>query len=169
MPIRNAWCIAGPTSPRRSRVHGETAWRLIGQLSANYLSLVEGRDEAGTGRGAQALRDLLSLYADADEGSSGRRVEERYAEGVLEVSAEPVVSRVTPAFLPMAFGRGLEITLTLDDQAYQAPGAFLMGAVLEEFLARGVSLNSFTQTIVQTRQRGELMRWPARTGRRKLL
>lgn len=169
MPIRNAWCIAGPTPPRRSRVHGETAWRLICQLSANYLSLVQGRDEAGTGRGAQALRDLLSLYADADEGSSGRRVEERYAEGVLEVSAEPVVSRVTPAFLPIAFGRGLEITLTLDDQAYQAPGAFLMGAVLEEFLARGVSLNSFTQTIVRTRQRGELMRWPARTGRRKLL
>jgi type VI secretion system protein ImpG len=163
MPIRLAHCIVGPTKPRRSRVHGETAWRLISQLSLNYLSLVNGPG------GAQALRDLLGLYADADEVSSGRRIEERYAEGVMEVSAVPTVQRITPSSLPMAFGRGLEITLTLDDLAYPGPGAFLMGAVLEEFMARSVSLNAFTQTVIRTPQRGEVMRWPARTGRRKLL
>jgi type VI secretion system protein ImpG len=164
LPIRLACCVAGPTRPRRSRVHGETAWRLISQLSANYLSLA-----GGSAGGAQPLRDLLALYADTDETSSGRRVEERYAEGVQEVSSVPVVRRVTPSSLPMAFGRGLEITLTLDDLAYPGPGAFLMGAVLEEFMARSVSLNSFTQTVIRTTQRGEVFRWPARTGRRKLL
>jgi type VI secretion system protein ImpG len=133
-------------------------------VAPDYLSLA-----GGSAGGAQPLRDLLALYADTDETSSGRRVEERYAEGVQEVSSVPVVRRVTPSSLPMAFGRGLEITLTLDDLAYPGPGAFLMGAVLEEFMARSVSLNSFTQTVIRTTQRGEVFRWPARTGRRKLL
>jgi type VI secretion system protein ImpG len=43
---------------------------------------------------------------------------------------------------------------------------FLLGAVFERFLARYVSLNSFTETVLRSTERGEIMRWKARPGRR---
>ncbi|WP_265182822.1 type VI secretion system baseplate subunit TssF [Pseudomonas aeruginosa] len=46
---------AGPSRPRASRAHDASAWRLISQLSLNYLSLAE------RGQGAAALRELLRL------------------------------------------------------------------------------------------------------------
>jgi type VI secretion system protein ImpG len=44
-----------------------------------------------------------------------------------------------------------------------------LGAVLEQFFRRYVSINAFTRTVVKSVERGEIMRWPARTGRRHLL
>ena len=46
---------------------------------------------------------------------------------------------------------------------------FLLGAVFERFLARYVSINSFTETVIRTRERGEIMRWKAQPGRRPTL
>jgi type VI secretion system protein ImpG len=44
-----------------------------------------------------------------------------------------------------------------------------MGAVLERFFAKYVSINSFTETVLRTVQRGEIMRWQARTGLRQAI
>jgi type VI secretion system protein ImpG len=65
---------------------------------------------------------------------------------------------------PIAFGRGIELTVMLDDAAFEGTGAFLLGAVLDRFFAQYVSLNSFTETVVRTVARGDIMRWPARGG-----
>ena len=70
---------------------------------------------------------------------------------------------------PTTFGRGMEVTLTCDEAAFEGSGVFLLGAVLERFFAKYVSLNSFTETVLRTTQRGEIMRWKTRTGRRKIL
>jgi type VI secretion system protein ImpG len=43
---------------------------------------------------------------------------------------------------------------------------YLLGSVLEQFFARYVSINSFTQTVLRTTSRGEIKRWMPRTGRR---
>ncbi len=40
-PVESIRCVAGPTKPRPSAAQGETTWRLINQLSLNYLSLVD--------------------------------------------------------------------------------------------------------------------------------
>ena len=70
---------------------------------------------------------------------------------------------------PITFGRGLEITLTLDDAAFEGAGVLLLASVLERFFARYVSVNSFAQTRAVSATRGELKRWPARSGVRQLL
>jgi type VI secretion system protein ImpG len=70
---------------------------------------------------------------------------------------------------PITFGRGLEITIVLDEAAFEGAGVLLLGAVLEQFLARYVAINSFTETVVRTLGRGEIMRWPARIGQCHLL
>ena len=70
---------------------------------------------------------------------------------------------------PIAFARGLRLAVTLEEAAFEGTGVFPLGAVLEQFFAKYVSINSFTETIVRTSERGEIMRWPARVGQRHLL
>ena len=53
--------------------------------------------------------------------------------------------------------------------AFEGQGVFVLGAVLEQFFAKYVSLNSFTETVVTTQQRKEIMRWPVQMGKRQIL
>ncbi|MFS2128130.1 type VI secretion system baseplate subunit TssF, partial [Pseudomonas sp. Pseusp97] len=146
--------LTGPSRPRPSRAQDREAWRLISQLSLNYLSLAE------NGQGAAALRELLRLYADSQDPALPLQI-----EGLREVSSRPITRRL-PMPGPIVFGRGLEITLEFDENAFRGTGVFLLGAVFERFLARYVSLNSFTETVLRSTERGEIMRWKARPGRR---
>jgi len=158
-PVETLRCAAGPTKPKPSWAEGDSTWRLVSHLSLNYLSLMDSDD----GQGAAALRELLALYGDVGEAPVRKQI-----SGVRSVSASPVVRRI-PVPGPIALGRGQEITLTLDEDAFEGAGVFLLGAVLERFFARYASINSFTQTNISTLERGEIMRWPLRTGQRHVL
>jgi type VI secretion system protein ImpG len=57
----------------------------------------------------------------------------------------------------------------VDETAFEGTGAFLLGAVLDRFFAKYVSINSFTETAVRSVNRGEVIRWPVRIGRRQAL
>jgi type VI secretion system protein ImpG len=70
---------------------------------------------------------------------------------------------------PISYGRGLQIDVTLDDVAFEGSGILLLGAVLERFFARYVSINSFTQTRLLSQARGEIRQWPVRLGTRQVL
>ena len=159
-PVKAVRVVAGPTAPQPSSAGGsQVAWQLINHLSLNYLSLVDidGRE------GAAALRQMLALYGDAGEAAVRRQI-----EGVRSIASRPITRRL-PGPGPMAFGRGLEIMLTCEERAFEGTGVFLLGAVLERFFAKFVSINSFTETILNTLERGEVMRWPARAGLRHSL
>ncbi len=156
-PVSAVRCLAGPSRPRASHAHDNKAWRLISQLSLNYLSLSE------QGQGAAALRELLRLYGDDNDAALQLQI-----EGLREVSSKPCTRRL-PMPGPIVFGRGLEITLEFDENAFRGTGVFLLGAVFERFLARYVSINSFTETVLRTTERGEIMRWKAKPGRRPTL
>lgn len=158
-PVEAVRCISGPTYPRQSPAFGDTAWKLISHLSLNYLSLVERSPDAG----ADMLRDLLAIYADPNDAAMSRQV-----EGLRSVSYRHVVKRM-PMPGPMCYGRGLEIGVTLDDTAFEGTGIVPLASVLEQFFARYVSLNSFTQTRLQSASRGEIKTWPVRLGRRQLI
>lgn len=157
-PVEQVRCVAGPTRPIESRAESETAWRLISHLSLNYLSLVENE-----GEGAAALREMLVLYADRRQQHLVKQI-----EGVRNIAHAPIMRRVSQAG-PLAFGRGLEVSVVLDEQAFEGTGIFLLGAVLERFFAKYVSVNSFTQFVLKSLDRGVVKRWPPRTGRRQLL
>jgi type VI secretion system protein ImpG len=59
--------------------------------------------------------------------------------------------------------------LECDEAAFSGSGVFILAAVLERFFAKYVSINSFTEMVLKTVQRGEIMRWPPTTGQRHLL
>ncbi len=92
----------------------------------------------------------------------------RQLEGVVSVAAQTVVRRI-PGSGPMAAGRGLGITLLMDEGPFGGSGAVLLAAVLERFLAKYVTINGFTETTLRCTDRGVVMRWPLRLGTRPVL
>jgi type VI secretion system protein ImpG len=183
-PASSVRVVAGPTAPRASHIEpkpgqteGEASWRLISHLSLNYLSMSDatGAGEGGGSSpgsvsiagvkspGAAALRDILRLYGDR-----GDPVVRKQIEGIRGVRVSPVTRRVASPG-PIVFGRGLEVEVSVDEANFEGTGAFLLGAVLDQFFARYVSLNSFTETVISSVDRGEIMRWTARLGRRAIL
>ena len=158
-PVESVRCLMGPTAPRPSRAEGETSWRIINHLNLNYLSLVEGRDQ----KGSAALRELIRLYCDVRDTHS-----EKLVDGLLAVNSRPLMRRISEQGR-VAFVRGLEVTLEFDEAAFEGTGVFLLGAVMNIFLSKYVSLNSFAETVIKTRDRGEIMRWPANPGTRHTL
>ncbi len=158
-PIQAVRCISGPSKPQPSYAEGEIGWRLISHLSLNYLSLIDTDEKEG----ATALRELLGLYSFIKEVDLQKQI-----EGVLNVSSKSVYRRL-PSPWPIVYGRGLEITVTIDESAFEGSGCFLLGAVLEQFFTRYASINSFTETVIRTLDRGEIMRWPVRVGQRQTI
>jgi type VI secretion system protein ImpG len=158
-PIRSVNCLVRPTRPLPPFAQDERSWRVLSHFSLNYLSLLDAPGEEG----AVALRNLLELYSEP-----GDAVKWKQIQGVRSAQAAPIVRRVD-APGPIAFARGLEVTVLFDEDAFEGAGMFLLGSVLEQFFARYVSLNSFTETVIKTKQRGEIIRWPPRAGRRQLI
>ncbi len=154
-PVDNIRCVAGPTRPEAQATTGDFAWRLINHLSLNFLSLIDDNPDEG----AQALRELLELY------SNGHTVAERQINGLLAVTARAVTRRL-PIPGPISFGRGLEITLILDETGFEAGGMYMFGAVLTEFFRKYVSINHMTETIILTESKTEVGRWPVKAGLR---
>ncbi|MEO1528504.1 MAG: type VI secretion system baseplate subunit TssF [Planctomycetota bacterium] len=158
-PVEAVRCLAGPTKPEPSKTYenGQTTWRLISHLSLNYLSIADDDGSAGV------LRELLSLYSDVNDVLANKQI-----DAVCSVTSQ-AVTRPISSTGPLSFGRGLELTLTLDESGFEGTGAFLLAAVLNEFFAKYVSINSFTETVFRTTERGEVTRWPAKMGRRHTL
>lgn len=157
-PVEEIRCVRGPTKPKPALPMGESNWRLISLLSLNMESLVAGEEKS-----AVALRELCRLLSDdVDPGI------ERQIEALKTLEVKPVV-RQLPTKGHITFGRGVEINLHCDENGFQGLGVFLFGTVLERFLSRYVSINTFTELVLNSQQRNEIHRWPARVGNSHLL
>ena len=144
-----------PTPTLRPAVGRDTLWRLISHLSLNYLSLVEG--------GREALQEILRLYQ-----SSSPQLEQQ-VDGILEVRSDRRFARVIGDH-GISYVRGMRVELDLDEDRFVGGGVYLFSSVLEHFLAQYVSMNSFSQLAVRTRQRKEILKeWAPRAGNRILL
>jgi type VI secretion system protein ImpG len=119
--------------------------------------------ERGSGKNAAALREVLSMFGDLAD-----NVTERKIRGIRSVDSRAIIRRIRER-TGIGAGRGIEITVTLDEKAFEGSGAFLLGAILDRFFAEYSALNHFTQTVICTTERGEIMRWPTRMGSRRPL
>jgi len=163
-PVEMVRCLAGPTLPKPSNAARNVSWQLISHLSLNYLSLIDTDSEEG----AAALRQLLQLYGDRSDAHIQRQI-----QGLKSITTTPIIRRAgsfgrTTRPTPISFGRGLEVALEFEEEAFEGNSVALMGAVLDEFFSRYVSLNSFIETLIKTTERGNIKRWPMRMGRRNL-
>ncbi len=158
-PLTSIRVVKGPSRPVAANTEGSAAWRLINQLTLNHVSLLDTDDE----QGAAALRQMLRLHA-----SEGDATQQRQIDGLRSITKRQIVRRL-PMKGPIAFGRGVQLELGVDELAFQGASAFLLGCVLERFFARHVSLNSFTEVRVRSMTRGEILKGRPRCGTRPIL
>jgi len=156
-PPRAAMASALPSGPEGESRGDELAWRMVSQLSLNFLSL------AADGKGDDPLHALLDLYADRGDPGLARHV-----RSVARVESRPVVERL-PIAGPMCFGRGTEITLHIDQSALAGHSALLLSALLAQLFARYSGINGFVRTRTRLLQRQEEVQWPITPGNRPLI
>lgn len=152
--IDSVGLVRPPSPPRPPFGEREAPWRLIRQLNFNYLpfSHMDHRD------GGKGLRDFVRLHLSGDD-SEGRR----QVEGLIGMKTRPV-TRMLPGNGPLVFGRGTECVLTVDETGFSGSSPYLLGLILEHFLAHHASISSFTQMELHSMQRGLIARWPVRMG-----
>jgi type VI secretion system protein ImpG len=150
--------LTKPTPPRRPGRRRAANWKLIGQLSINYLSLV------GGATGARALGEVLALYDTAETVESVH-----LRDRLVGVTAEAGVARIRLRG-HAALASGVDVTLEVDDERLSGSGSFILCAVIERFLASTCALNSFVRMTVRLRHESHGWKtWPARMGTRPLI
>jgi type VI secretion system protein ImpG len=158
-PVSKVTVVRGPSRPVSPVVNQGLGWKVIDHLALNYLSLSEGNGD----QAAAALREMLMLYAmHADESRQTQ------VSGLLKVRTKPVARRL-PMAGPIAFGRGLEVTLEVEKMAFHGHSAFAFGAIMAQFLNRHVNVNHFVETVLTFSGKGENMRWEPQCGTRPIL
>ena len=154
-PVKGVEMVRAPTRPRPPLGIGDAAWRVISHLTPNYASLIDAPDGSPA-----VLKDHLALYGRPDDPIMRRQI-----DGIQKVTSRSVTRRVSDVDR-LAFGRGRQATVRLDDASYENGRMYLFTAVLDRFLAEFASVNSFVETVFESPDQGEVARWPARTGRR---
>jgi type VI secretion system protein ImpG len=157
LPLSRVRCLKNPTRPIEAPGGGDSAWQLISHLSLNYLSLVD--DE----HGASALREILGIYTHGIGGDAAY-----WTGGLVGVASKPIIKRHRGGGA-VAFVRGLEVTLTIDESKLAGSSVYVLGAVLSRFIAKYVSINSFVDTVVESTRRGVISRWSGVDGKREIL
>jgi type VI secretion system protein ImpG len=154
--IKKIVCLRRPTSPLRPPVGKGVFWRLISHLSLNYLSLVE--------EGRDALQEVLKLYNFTDSVHTAQQI-----DAIVGLTSSRQFSRVISEN-GISFARGIRAEMTFDEEKLVGGGVFLFAGVLEYFLGLYATLNSYSQLVVRTQQRKEVLReWLPRAGQRILM
>ncbi len=152
-------CLTKPTETIRPPQRRAAQWRLISHLNLNYLSLVSGETIA-----PEALQEILHLYNFNDSSVTRKQI-----LGITGIESRKVVRKIGGR-IGAGFVRGIETTLTFDEEQYVGSGMFMFACVLERFLGLYASLNSFNQMVLRTEQREETVKtFPARAGEQDLL
>ncbi len=156
VPVQSIVALRKPTPALRPPTGRSSLWRLISHLSLNYLSLVS--------EGKEALQEILKLYDFTHSSSSLKQI-----EGILQLKSRPHFARIISEN-GITFARGTRVEMLLDEDNFIGGGAYLFASVLEHFLGLYVTLNSFSQLSVSTKQRKEVLRlWFPRAGTKILL
>ena len=126
-------------------------WRLISHLSLNHLSL--------SGGGLEAFREMLTLYDLPRSPISQRQI-----SGIDAISHQAATAWMPGNPFPCLV-RGVEVGLTIDEEAFVGSGIHAFAHIVERFLGLYVHANSFTRLVVISKKNGEeLLRCLPRSG-----
>ncbi len=131
-------------------------WRLVSQLSLNYLSLTE--------EGAPAFQEILRLHNFTDSSHLENQI-----GGIVRMASKPHFAIMQSVYgnLP---ARGTRVEMEFDERQFVGGGVYLFANVLDRFLGCYTSINSFCQLAAHSSQRKEpLGEWPPKAGYKPLI
>ncbi|MCJ0975664.1 type VI secretion system baseplate subunit TssF [Pseudomonas sp. PS1] len=136
-------------------LHRDFLWKLISNMSLNYLSLAN----------VEALKVILETYdLPRYYDQHAEKVSKRLLGGLKQIGHQHVdrLHRGLPV-------RGVRTELVMDPEGYLGEGdLFLFASILNEFFALYASLNSYHELRVRSTQ-GEVYQWTPRMGQQPLL
>nr|WP_229496201.1 type VI secretion system baseplate subunit TssF [Massilia polaris] len=154
--VRAISFLRKPTPSTRFERGQGAHWRLISHLSLNHLSLSDG--------GLDAFREMLALYDLPRSPSSQRQI------GGIAAISHKAANTWLPGNPFACLVRGVEVRLTIDEEAFVGSGIHAFAHIIERFLGLYVHANSFTQLVVASSKTGEeLLRCMPRSGDLSLL
>jgi type VI secretion system protein ImpG len=118
-------------------------WRLISHLSLNHLSLGQ--------KGIEAFQETLRLY---DLPRSA--INEKMLSGIVAIQHQ-ATSKWLPGKPFACLARGIEMTLTIDEDNFIGSGLHVFAKILDHFFALYVHINSFTQLNLKSKKSGEVL------------
>ncbi|PRA23030.1 type VI secretion system baseplate subunit TssF [Pseudomonas poae] len=147
--------ISTPTASYMPPLDQGFLWRLISNMSLNYLSLSD----------INALKVILETYdLPRFHDRQAQKISQRRLDALRSVS-HTAVDRLHRG-LPF---RGVRVDLTIDCQGFLSQGEmFVFASVLNEFFALYASLNAYHELRVISTQ-GDVYLWPPRMGQQPLL
>ena len=147
--------ISAVTSSYAPPLHDDYLWKLVSNMSLNYLSLAN----------VEALRVVLETYdLPRHYDQHAARVSKQLLAGLKSIQHQSVdrLHRGLPV-------RGVRSVVQMEANHYVGEGdLFLFATILNEFLALYARLNSYHELIVHSSQ-GEVYQWTPRMGQQPLL
>lgn len=159
-PVASVGFVRAPTAPKPPLARGDLAWQLMGQLKLDYQMFDDSDGEPHPGEG---VRRCLRLYLTPHTGALARQV-----ESLVSATATPVNDMLPPGNGGPVFGRGIRCEFTFDESGFDGLSPYTLALVLEHYVARHVSMHSFTKTVLRSTQRGLIAQWPPRSGMRDI-
>jgi len=139
--VKSIAFLRKPTNSWRFEHGRGTHWRLISHLSLNHLSL--------SADGVDAFREMLALYDLPRSASSQRQI------GGINGIEQKAASAWLPGNPFTCLVRGVEVRLTIDEEAFIGSGIHAFAHLIERFLALYVHANSFTKLTIVSHKTGE--------------
>jgi type VI secretion system protein ImpG len=157
--VRKIVGLRRPTHTIRPSLGKSMLWNLLSHLSLNYLSLVEEGSGEHKDEGRQALQELLRLYNFTNQAHLRNQI-----SGINRVTSRRQFGLVS-SDEGVSLARGTRVEMELNEDLFAGGGVFLFASVLERFFGLYASMNSFSQLMVSTPQRREIVReWQPRAG-----
>lgn len=145
--------IGTPSAPIAPPDGEEIHWRLLSHMTLNLRRLAD----------RESLCTALSLY---DFRARSDRQARRRLDNLMTAISEVGVQRGTELLDGVPIN-GSEMRIAIDEEKAGGEGeTFLLGTILNEFVAQYVSLNSFSKLRIHCTTNNEVFSWPARVGRR---
>jgi len=131
-------------------------WRLLSNLSLNYLSLAH----------VENLKALLELYISLNTRNKKTLLTNRKrVDGIEDIEVIGSARLVSGVMM-----KGQEIKLKIRQDHFASQGdLFLFGSVLDHFFGCYASINTYTRLIIEDVIKGDIYQWPTRLGDRPLI
>lgn len=146
--------IVHPTVPHAPPAMNDNAWVALTHLKLGYTTLFDDNTE----NPAEVVKKIIKLYCPPKTEFGIQQI-----EGITSVKTENITRRMAGKG-SVYFAQGLQFTITFDENAFAGMGCFIFAYIFKEFVTHYVTINSFAEVVINTVQRGEIIRWKPSRG-----
>jgi len=159
LPVESIKIISKLTRPKEAIDEHEALWSLLNLLNLNLVSLAK----MNVASNIAYFKELLLSFPHEKSNLYRQQV-----NAIDSMTVEPT-SRIVRQRNYSGMVRGIHVRVLIDEGRTGGIHPYLFGAILNQYLQRSVTVNSFVQLSMELLQSHEVITWPVQTGERAVL